>query len=189
MSFARDRFCEIRRGVQGGPHTWCRKTTNTFASASSEPRRWTVTRSVMPPPKSERGCGAGSVPHHASGPAFPQVLEGVFDRHTSGLTPTAISSNLCSGMGGKETLIGGLWLRVFHECLDDLVSEFGLPGHIFLDKHVAESNYRPARVGPPCRKPAAPASAAQAVWLYFGELGHFANRSELMSIATSDFCS
>jgi transcriptional regulator NrdR family protein len=71
-------------------------------------------------------------------PAFSHVLEIVFDRHTRGLTSSQCRHFVLSGRREGD-IDWELWLDIYRKCLDDLVSEFGLPGHIFLDNHVAEA--------------------------------------------------
>ena len=58
-------------------------------------------------------------------------------RHTGALSAQQREQRVVSGEGVGD-VDWGLWLGVFRRCLDECASQFGPPGHIFLEKATSE---------------------------------------------------
>ena len=65
------------------------------------------------------------------------AVEDSLRRHTAALTVDQRGQRL-SPDGGVNVVDWDLWLGVFRRCLDECVPQFGLPGHIFLEKATTE---------------------------------------------------
>ena len=69
--------------------------------------------------------------------ALSAAVKAALRRHTGDLTSQQREQRVLPNVG-EGNVDWRLWLGIYRRCLDDLVPQFGNPGHIFLEKSMAE---------------------------------------------------